>query len=308
MPHIRRAQRLFVHRRSAPCRLSPPTRGSGSHPDGGVQALRSRRGGGNGIYPGQARAAAAAAGRSAPRRQRAGGRAAAEPGQAARPRAGREAARSRLLRRARPLRQAPGGRVRDAGAAPVRRRRRHGLRNDFQPPGLRLLAGLHRFRRQPLRGLRRQDLQGHGPGREVRLPRDRDQRLGWRSHPGGRRLPGGLRGDLLAERAELGRDPAAQFDHGPVRGRRRLLPRDDGFRPDGRGELVHVHHRPRCREDGHRRGGDVRGARRRGDPCFEVRGRALHRAERGGVPRGRALPALRSRRIRPRGRTPSSTR
>src|SRR6266487_3791669 len=34
MPHIRRAQRLFVHRRSAPCRLSPPTRGSGSHPDG----------------------------------------------------------------------------------------------------------------------------------------------------------------------------------------------------------------------------------------------------------------------------------
>ena len=79
---------------------------------------------------------------------------------------------------------------------------------------------------------------------------------------------------------------------GPVRRRRRLLARDHRLRPDGRGHRVHVHHRPRRREDGHGRGGLVRGARRRGDARLEVRRRALHRARRGGVPRGRALPPL----------------
>ena len=87
------------------------------------------------------------------------------------------------------------------------------------------------------------------------------------------------------------------------------------------GSVVHVHHRPRRREDGHRRGGHVRGARRRRRRTREVGRRALHRAGRGGLPRGRALPALvpaaeqprpaalrRSRPIRrPRGRR-SSTR
>ena len=58
------------------------------------------------------------------------------------------------------------------------------------------------------RGLRREDLQGDGPGREVRLPRDRDQRLGRRAHPGGRRLARRLRRDLLAQRPVLGRHPA----------------------------------------------------------------------------------------------------
>ena len=60
--------------------------------------------------------------------------------------------------------------LRDDGAAALRRRRRHRLRDDLRPQGLRLLAGLHDLRRQPLRGVRREDLQGHGPGREVRLP------------------------------------------------------------------------------------------------------------------------------------------
>ena len=79
---------------------------------------------------------------------------------------------------------------------------------------------------------------------------------------------------------------------GPVRGRRRLLAGDHRLRADGRGLVVHVHHRPRRREDGHRRGGLVRGARRRRDARVEVGRRALHRRRRGGVPRGRALPAL----------------
>ena len=49
---------------------------------------------------------------------------------------------------------------------------------------------------------------------------------------------------------------------------------------------------PRRGEDGDRRGGDLRGARRRRDPRVEVGRRALHRARRGDVPRGRPLPAL----------------
>ena len=127
---------------------------------------------------------------------------------------------------------------------------------------------------------------------EVRLPGDRDQRLRRRADPGRRRLARRLRGDLLAQRAVLGRDPADLARHGPVRRRRRVLARDDGLRLHGRGLVVHVHHRPRRREDRHRRGGHLRGARRRRNARVEVRRRALRRARRGGVPRRRALPPL----------------
>ena len=61
-------------------------------------------------------------------------------------------------------------RFRDGGQAPVRRRRRHRLRHGVRPQDLRLLAGLHRLRRLAQRGVRREDLQGHGHGRQVRLP------------------------------------------------------------------------------------------------------------------------------------------
>ena len=40
-----------------------------------------------------------------------------------------------------------------------------------------------------------------------------------------------------------GRDPADQRDHGPVRRRRRLLPRDHRLHLHGEGDLAHVHHR-----------------------------------------------------------------
>jgi len=49
------------------------------------------------------------------------------------------------------------------------------------------------------RGLRREDLQGDGPGGEIRMPRDRHQRLGRCPDPGGCRLARRLRGDLLAQ-------------------------------------------------------------------------------------------------------------
>ena len=131
----------------------------------------------------------------------------------------------------------------------------------------------------------------------------------------------GLRRDLLAQRAVLGRRAADQPRHGPVRRRRRLLARDHRLRADGRGLVVHVHHRARRREDGDRRGGELRGARRRGDARRALGRRALHRARRGGVPRRRALPALVPAAEQPRpaavrgadrpartARTPSSTR
>ena len=181
-----------------------------------------------------------------------------------------------LVRRARPLRAPPGVELRDDGPPPLRRCGRHRLRDDLRAARLRVLAGLHGFRRLAERGLRREDLQGDGHGGEVPLPADRDQRLGRRPDPGGGRLARGLCGDLLAERPGLGSGTPALARARALRRRGRVLPRDDRLRPDV-GGVVHVHHRPRRREDGDRRGGDLRGARRRLRPRLEVGCRPLHR-------------------------------
>ena len=90
---------------------------------------------------------------------------------------------------------------------------------------------------------------------------------------------------------------------GPVRRRRRLLAGDHRLRADGRGLVVHVHHRPRRREDGHRRGGVVRGARRRRDARVEVGRRALH-----GAPTRRRASRTRATCSRSCRRTTSSAR
>ena len=90
-----------------------------------------------------------------------------------------------------------------------------------------------------------------------RLPRRRDQRLGRRADPGGRRLARRLCRDLLAQRPGVRRRPADLADHGAVRGRGGLLARDHRLRADDGGHVVHVHHRARRGEDGHRRGGDA---------------------------------------------------
>ena len=88
----------------------------------------------------------------------------------------------------------------------------------------------------------------------------------------------GAYGDVfVAQRPVLRRDPPDQRDHGPVRGRRRLLPGDDGLHLHGEGDLAHVHHGPRRDQDGHGRGADLRGARRRDDPQHEVGRRPLRR-------------------------------
>src|SRR6476659_8793904 len=58
------------------------------------------------------------------------------------------------------------------------------------------------------------------------------------------------------------------------------------------GLVVHVHHRPRRREDSHGGRGHLRGARRSDDARRQVGRRALHLAGREGLPRRRALPPL----------------
>jgi hypothetical protein len=198
-------------------------------------------------------------------------REAARQGQVHRPRADREAARPRLLPGARHVRPPPHHdfdmqKNRPWGDAVVTG---HGTIDGrrvcvFSP-------GLHRLRRLARRGHGREDVQDHGPGGQDRLPGDRHQRLRRRAHPGGRRLARRLRRRLRAQRPVLGRDPADLADHGPVRGRRRLLAGDDRLHLHGQGDLAHVHHRPRRDQDGHRRGGRLRGARRRDDATTRSR-------------------------------------
>ena len=59
--------------------------------------------------------------------------------------------------------------------------------------------------------------------------------------------------------------PQISRDHGPMRGRRRVLAGDDRLHLHGEGQLLHVRHRPRRGEDRDARGSDRRGSRRRGD-------------------------------------------
>ena len=95
------------------------------------------------------------------------------------------------------------GRRRDPG-----RRRGHRLRHDRRAAGLRLLAGLHGFRRQPLGRVRGEGLQGDGPRDEDRMPGDRIERFGRRANPGRRGVARRLCRHLSAQRDGLGRGAA----------------------------------------------------------------------------------------------------
>ena len=233
-----------------------------------------------------------------------GRREAAREGQVHGARADRQAPRPGELPRDRRVRPPPDARLRDAADPAAGRRRDHRPRADRRPAGLRLQPGLHPLRRIARRGDGREDRQGDGPRREDRVSGDRDQRLRRRPPPGGSRLAGRLRGDLPAERPLLGRDPPDLADHGPVRRRRGLLAGDHRLRLHGQGDVPHVHHRPRRRPDGDRRGGRLRGARRGDDPQHEVRGRPVRLRGRGRLPRGRPLPPVVPAPEQPRARSP----
>ena len=135
------------------------------------------------------------------------------------------AARRGLVHRARRVRPAPHDELRPGEPPALRRRRRHRLRHRRRPPGLRVLPGLHGLRRQPRRGVRREDRQGHG----LRAcgPAARSSASTRAAAPASRRASSALglyARDLQAQRARVRRDPADLADHGAVRRRRRSTP------------------------------------------------------------------------------------
>ena len=148
-----------------------------------------------------------------------------------------------------------------------------------RPEGLRGIPGLRGLRRLDGRGPRAEGVQGDGPRDLHRRALRADQRLRRGADPGGRRLARRLRLHLRTQRPRERRDPADLRDHGALRRRRGLLPRDHRLHVHGEGDLAHVHHRSRRDQDGDRRGGHVRGARRRDDALGQV-GRRLARSAR----------------------------
>ena len=237
----------------------------------------------------------------------AGGGQAARAGQADRAGADRHAAGPRLLHRVRRAGPAPRHRLRHRGHPALRGRRGHRVRHRGRAAGVRVQPGLHGVRRLAGRGLRREDRQDHGPRAEDRLPDHRDQRRRGRTHTGGRGSPGPVRRDLLPQRDGLRGRPADLADHGPVRGRRGLLPRDHRLHPHGRGHQPHVHHRARRDQDRDRGGRDVRGSRRRHRARGQVRRGPLPGGRRAGLHRLRRGPALLPALEQPRGAAPDST-
>ena len=148
---------------------------------------------------------------------------------------------------------------------PAGRRRHHRLRHDRRPQGVRRVAGLHGVRR----------LDGRGHAQKVCKVMDLALQTGAPfiqiNDSGGARIQEGAAslagyGYIFERNVRASRrDPADQRDHGALRRRRRLLPRDHRLHLHGEGDLAHVHHRPRRDQDGDRRGRHVRGARRRDD-------------------------------------------
>ena len=110
---------------------------------------------------------------------------------------------------------------------PVRRRRGHRHRHDRRPTGRRVQPGRHGVRRLARRGVRREDRQGHGPRRS----RPACPMIGINDGGGARIQEGvvalGLYGEIFVRNVRSsGVDPADLADHGPVRGRGGVLPRD----------------------------------------------------------------------------------
>ncbi len=186
----RRARRGPRHRQPAlpPARgaAGPGHRGGGLRRDArGVRRVRPGAGGGV-VSTGEKRErlrklreeAAHAGTEAAVERQHA-------RGQAHRPRAHRPAAGPGQLHRARHVHASPRPRLRPGGQPALGRRGRDRPRHDRRPQGVPVQSGLHRLRRQPGRGLRREDRQGHGPRGEDGLPVHRHQRL--RAAPASRR-------------------------------------------------------------------------------------------------------------------------
>ena len=139
---------------------------------------------------------------------------------------------------------------------------------------VRLQPGLHGLRWLAVRGVRREDLQGHGPRDEGRCADHRPERFGRRADPGRRRVARWLRRHLPAQRPGVRRRAADLGRHGSVRRRRGLLAGDHRLHDHGRGHELHVRHRTERREDRDPRRCRSRVPRRRDDPHDAERRRA----------------------------------
>ena len=137
----------------------------------------------------------------------------------------------------------------------------------------------------------RQDLPADGPGPGERLSGDRAERQRRRAHPGGRPLAGRLRRDLLAQHDGLRRDPPDLGHPRPLRRGRGLLARDHRLHHHDRPDQLHVRHRPERHQDGHERGGLVRGAGRRDHALDAQRRGPSPGGERSRLPADDAPPA-----------------
>ena len=118
-----------------------------------------------------------------------------------------------------------------------------GPRPDRRPAGVRVRAGLHRFRRLAVGGPRRKDLQGDGPGGEGGRADRRAQRFGRRANPGRRGVAGWLCRHLPAQHAGVRRGAADLAGPRPVRRRSGLLAGHHRRDDHGRGHELHVRHR-----------------------------------------------------------------
>ena len=206
-------------------------------------------------HRGQARRPAPAQRRGGARRLGTGGREAARQGQDDRPRADRGAARRGLVRR--------DGRARPAPLDDLRAGRRRGRTATASSPAT------ARSTAAPV-CVFAQDFTVFGGslgevfGEKIVKVMDLALKTGCPvigiNDSGGARIQEGvvslgLYGEIFYRNVMAsGRRPADLADHGPVRRRRGLLPRDHRLHRDGRPDLAHVHHRPGRHQDGHRRG------------------------------------------------------
>ena len=157
--------------------------------------------------------------------------------------------------------------------------------------------GLHRVRRRPRRGVRREDPQADGPRAQGR----RAARSGLNDGAGARIQEGVVSlasygGIFYRNVLASGVMPQITVILGPCAGGAVYSPAMTDFIFMVRETQPHVHHRPRRREDRDRRGRHPRGARRRDEPRLEVRRRHVRLGRREGVPRRRPLPAVASSR------------
>lgn len=88
----------------------------------------------------------------------------------------------------------------------------------------------------------------------MRIPLDRDQRLGRSPHSGRGQRAGGLRRDFLPQHAFERRDPSDFGDFGSLRRRGRLFSRLDRLRVRRREHIENVHYGTRGHQDRARRG------------------------------------------------------